>query len=243
MTRTLLVIAALIALANFASANPLCTSNSIAYYEANYLDINSACQVGDKLFFGFNYSGTASNATAPTNAQVQITPDPSDPTEPGLLFTAPDGTGGSLWSVSGTSSIGNSLFIDSTISFTVAVVGLQPLIIDASLNFNNQFSVSGQGVADIAETAKFNGGPSFVGLGVDSANGPFSSVKTFAPVSYLTITKDISVLVSTPRTGTNSGSASITEFREGFSEAIPEPVSMVLFGSGLAGLVALRLRR
>ena len=95
MRRLLLTCAGFLTLANVLCANPACTSNTIAYYMANYVDQNTACQVGDKLFFGFNYSGTSQGSTAPTSTEVNVVGDPSDPNEPGLLFSS------SGWTVSG----------------------------------------------------------------------------------------------------------------------------------------------
>ena len=236
MRRTLLICLALAVLASIASANPLCTSDTMANYISQYTSIANGCQVGDKLFYNFGYSPTGSGATAPTSSQVTIVGDPTNAYEPGLIFTS------NGWSVSGTSTISSPLYIDSTIFFTVAVVGLQPLIVDASLDFNNNFSVSGQGVADIGETVTFDGGTSSTGLEVDSANGPFTDVKSFAPVSFVRVQKDLLVIVPqgiNPATGT----ATITQFREGFSESAPEPVSTLLIGSGLVGLAFLRRRR
>jgi hypothetical protein len=244
MRRTFIILAALTVLASLTYANPLCTTNTVAYYQANYTDISNGCSVGDIIFFNFNYSSTAHGGpVAPTNALVQITPDPTNTTEPGLIFSAPDGAGGSLWSVNGTSTLANPLYVDSTISFTAAVFNLAPTISQTSLDFANQFSVSGQGLADIAETVIFDGGTSSTKMGVDSNNGPFTSVSSFEPVSYLRVTKDLLVTVPKPRTGSSTGSASIMEFSETFYEGAPEPVSMLLFGSGLGGLFFLRRRR
>ena len=236
MKRALPFLAAL-AFSGIASANPLCTSDTIANYMTNYTTLANACQVGDKLFYAFNYSGTGSNATAPTSSQVTVVGDPSNFYEPGLLFSS------NLWSVSGTSTIAQPLYIDSNISFTVAVVGMVPLIRDASLDFANHFTVTGQGVADIGETVTFGGSIPPISLEVDSNNGPFTDVKEFAPVAFLRVTKNLLVIVPASLNGPQTGSANITEFREGFSEIAREPVSMALFGSGLIGLALLRRRR
>ena len=237
MKRIILICAALAAMSGVAPANPLCASNTIAYYIQNYVDANSACMVGDKLFYNFNYSGTSSGATAPTSAQVNVVGDGSNPNEPGLIFSS------SGWTVNGTATAANPLYIDSNINFTVAVIGLLPLITDASLDFAGQFAVTGQGVSDIGETVTLGGGPSTIGLGVDSNAGPFTDVKTFAPVSFVRVSKDLIVTVPRSLAGPTTGSASITQFREGFSEIAPEPVSLIMFGSGLVGIAILGRRR
>ena len=249
MRQTLIILAALIAIASPTYANPLCTTNTMAYYMANYVDANTGCMVGDKLFYNFNYSGTASPGTgapssvvAPSSSQVLVTGSLLNPNEPGLIFTAPNGNGGTLWSVNGTSVLSSALYIDSNINFTVAVIGGLPMITDALLDFAGQFAASGQGLATIGETIVFDGGTSSTALDVDSNVGPFTDTVNFPGVSFLRISKDLLVTVPRSRSGPQTGSASITQFTEGFSEG-PEPIGMVLFGSGMVGIGLLRLRR
>ena len=246
MNRLLMTASAMIALAGYASANPLCTANTLAYYIANYTTAATACVVNDKLFYNFGYSSTAGSGTgtpgtvvAPTAAQVTVTGDPSNLSQPGLVFAS------SGWTVSGSSSLARPLFIDSNIAFTVAVIGLQPLMIGASLDMTGHVSTTGKGVASIGETLVLGGGPASAALGVDSVAGPFLSSKTFAPVSFVRVSKDLIVHVPRPITGTNTGSSTISSFREGFTEinSTPEPFSAMLFGSGLIGLALIRRRR
>jgi hypothetical protein len=226
----------LAAFAGMAAANPLCLTDTIANYQANYTTLATACQVGDKLFYAFTYNSEGINAVAPTGSQVTVTGDPSNPNEPGLIFAS------SGWTVSGLSTSAFATSIDSNIRFTVSTIGLNPVIIDGSLDFNGRFSVTGLGQAQIGETVTPQGQPG-VGLSVDSNAGPFTSVANFTPVSTVTVSKDL--VVRLPRT-TNTGipsSATITSFREGFSElGAPEPTSFLLFGSGLAAAFFLRRR-
>ena len=164
MKRILLTCAALAALASVASANPLCGSNTIAFYIQNYVDMNTACVVGDKLFYNFNYSGTAAGATAPTSAQVNVVGDGSNPYEPGLIFSS------NGWTVNGTATPSSPLYIDSNINFTVAVIGLLPLIKGASLDFAGHFAVTGQGVSDIGETVTLGTGPELLQHGFEGGS-------------------------------------------------------------------------
>jgi hypothetical protein len=233
MKRVLIVLSALTALASVSSASPvLCAANqTIQYYQTTYTSLATACSVGDKLFYGFTYTGLPSGgATAPNNTQVFVNPDPANPNEPGLVFSS------TMWYVTGT-AIDTPIAIDSAIGFVVATVSGVPLIIDASLDFTGHNGTSGGGQAFIGETVVLGGGAS-ASLEVDSTNGPYLSIANFAPVSTLTVSKDLQVRIARGATG----SASITQFREGFSE-MPEPVSCVLFGSGLLGLGILRRRR
>jgi PEP-CTERM motif len=246
MMRWLMTTSAVVALAGYASANPLCTTNSLAYYISNYTSAATACVVNDKLFYNFGYSATAGSGTgtpgsvvAPTAAQITVNGDISDPNQPALVFAS------SGWTVSGSSSLAKPLFIDSNIAFTVAVIGLQPLMVGASLDMTGSSTTSGKGVASIGETLILGGGPASAALGVDSVAGPLLDSKTFAPVSFVRVSKDLIVHVPRPASGTNTGSSTITSFREGFTEIsnVPEPVSAMLFGSGLIGLALIRRRR
>src|SRR5215471_13301817 len=143
MKRTLFL---MLASAGMAAANPLCLSDTIANYIANYTSMATACQVGDKLFYNFGYLPTASHATAPDATQVTVTGDPSNPNEPGLIFAS------SGWTVSGISTSAFNVNIDSNIRFTVSTIGLNPIIVDGSLTFAGTESVTGLGQAQIAET-------------------------------------------------------------------------------------------
>jgi hypothetical protein len=221
------------ALAGMASAFPLCTSNTAAFYVSTYNSSTNACQVGDKLFYGFFYSGTAvGGATPVTGSQVNVVGDPSNPNEPGLIFSS------TAWTVSSPGGNPATIDLDSSIQFTVQTVDGRPLIADASLNFTGNFTVTGVAGADIAETVRPGGVPPGISFHVDST-GPFSSVVNFpTAVSLVTVSKDLVVIIPPNQVG----SASISSFREGFSENIPEPVGGFLIGSGLLGLGLLRRR-
>ena len=156
----------------------MCTSNTLAFYIANYTSQATACVVNDKLFYNFAYSATASSGTAtpgsvvpPTAAQVTVNGDASNFDQPALIFAS------NGWTVNGSSSIARPLFIDSNIAFTVAVVGLKPLMIGASLDITGHVATSGQGVASIGETLILGGGPASTPLAVDSFRGPLLDSK------------------------------------------------------------------
>jgi hypothetical protein len=228
MKRTVLV---LLGFAGIISASPvLCPSNSIAYYQANYTSSSTACQVGDKLFYGFTYSPTSfpDTVVAPQGTQVFVNGDPSNPNEPGLIFSS------SGWTLTG-ASLASVIFIDATITFSISTVDGRPLIVDSSLSFDQQ--VTGLGQTQVGETVTPQGQSSF-NLTVTSA-GPFSDVGSFPGVSTVSVSKDL--LVRIPKGADSTSTATITSFREGFSET-PEPTNFVLMGSSLLG-VALLLRR
>jgi len=190
--------------------------------------------VGDKLFYDFIYSGTSIGGVTPVSgSQVNVVGDPSNPLEPGLVFSS------TAWTVSSPGGTHGTLDLDSSIQFTVVTVDGRPLIDDASLNFAGHETVTGVAGADIAETVRPDGIPPGISFHVDST-GPFSSTVNFpSPVSLVTVSKDLVVIVPPNQ----AGSATITQFREGFSENVPEPVGAFLIGSGLLGFGLLRRRR
>ena len=227
------------ALAGISFANPVCTG-TLQNAVTNYTSLATACQVGDKLFYNFTYSGTSGTANpgaAPSASQVNLANDASNPNEPGLIFSS------SFWTVSGTPSPTDTNFIDSNITFSVATFGLVPIMVDASLDFTGQFAVSGVGQAFIGETVTPAGGAG-LGLTVDSSAGSSDVVNFAVPVATATVIKDLQVKIPRSTTGGPASTAAITSFREGFSEfSAPEPIGFLLIGSGLLGIGILRRRR
>lgn len=234
MRRTVLILAASTALAGMASASPLlCPNDTIANYQANFTSLATACQVGDKLFYNFIYSGTSvGGATPVSGSQVNVVADPSNPLEPGLVFSS------TAWTVNSPGGTHGTIDLDSSIQFTVQTVDGRALIDDASLDFAGHETVTGVAGADIAETVRPNGIPPGISFHVDST-GPFTSTINFpTAVSLVTVSKDLVVIIPQNQ----AGSATITQFREGFSENVPEPLSALLIGSGLLGFGLWRRR-
>jgi hypothetical protein len=184
------------------------------------------CVIGDKLFSNFVYGSTGhGNGVAVSDTAVFLTPVNIDGVNPGpgILFSSAG------WVVGSASPVTNS-FVDSSIAFTVTVVG-SPLFIEGGTLALSSYSTTGTGIADITETIN----PSGTQLQVDG-NGPFAITKAFAPTTTVSVLKDL--LVTVPILGTGTGGfAQINSFEEDFNQTeAPEPVSMALIGSGLLGL-------
>jgi len=230
MKLSVLLAISLAVFAGAASAAPLCVvGGTMASYEALG---SGGCMIGDKLFSNFVYGSTAhGNGVPVADTAVFLTPVNINGVNPGpgIVFSS------SNWVVPSASPTTNS-FVDSSIKFTVTVVG-SPLLIEGGTLTLSSYSTSGTGVTDITETIN----PSGTQLQVDG-NGPFVSTKTFAPAMSVSVLKDL--LVTVPILGTsNGGFAQINSFEEDFNQTeAPEPLSALLIGSGLLGLGIWRRR-
>jgi len=217
----------LAAISSCAHAASLCATATMAVYTTP----NFSCFISDKLFSNFLYSSTADgNGIAVASTNVTVTPDFSDPNNPGFHFSS------NGWLAVSHATDTFDTFVDSSISFSVATLSGQPLIDDNTLSLDS-FFVSGAPFTmfgDIAET--LDNGTSYA---VDTG-GPFIDHKTFPLTSHLVVNKDLFVGAA----GGFESVAQIFQFSENFSEiGAPEPVSFVLFGCGLLGVGILRRRR
>lgn len=194
-----------------------CDSDTLADYIAD----GGSCTVGNLSFSGFSYKGSATGGAKALSALgIKVVPWTKVAGEPGLLFTAG-------WSA------GSGKSEDSLISYTVtALAGFA--LDDAVLKIAG-FGKSGTGAVKVGETAS-NG----VSLSVFDNSGLKSiSSLTFKNVHSLKVAKDINVK------GGRKGTAAVSAVFNLFSTAVivPEPGSLVLFGSGLIGLASLVRRR
>jgi len=218
MRKVFVVLTAILIGTWLAGAAPLCQQGTLA----DYLALQEGCQIDDKVFSNFTYTSAAGGGAAPVLA-AGVTVNPiSTSLNPGFLFTA-------SWSVvSGQSQ-------DSHIGYTVTVNPGGFTITDVSATMSG-YGATLPGSISVAEN-------------VDSANlflsypGGLTSqvVDITATRGPLYVVKDISVSGGLLGLG---GAAAVSGVANQFSESgIPEPLTLLLMGSGLLALGALRLRK
>ena len=234
MKKTLVLLVALTTMASIpALANTLCANDAtLQSYITGSSTFATACQIGDKLFWGFALTnGPGSLGFEPNASQIQVQPVPGDGlTNVGISFN----TGG--WVVS------SSIPIDQILSYNVATVSGDPLIKDATLTITGTLTGTG-GSGSVQETLSppVAGSPIIASLPSNlSINIDFSSTK----VSALAVSNEITLLGGQ---GVRD-LAHISVFENDFSElagTVPEPMMMGPIGAGLLlfGLAGQKLRQ
>lgn len=226
MKKTLLVLSAFLVLASSGVASPLCATNvGLDMYIANYTGFSNACQIGDKLFYNFTYSASATGtATAPTANESAVIPDPGDGfTNPGIVFSV----GGFLVFPGET--------MDATITYAIATLSGSAVLEDYSLSMAGSHTASnsgGLGSGSVMESFGNHptGSPLITSVG-PGTSGVFNAHVDFVPwIVGTTVTTQIHL--QSPNSGPVDR-VTISAIQEHFSEAIPEPVGTILIGSGL----------
>jgi hypothetical protein len=217
--RFLATAAAVVLLAGVASAQTQ-TTDTLADLVTNH----GTLSLGDKVFSDFTFQESGLTSFDPSNIQVTLS------IVGGTYFLTWDGN------MSLTSSSG-PVTADLVLGYSVTATGGLIDSIDASFTGSAQ-PFTGAFLA-VDETAR-NANGNVVGSTHLDAQHRSDSFPIAPPQAFLRVTKDVGFAISNP----NGGFVSISEIGQSFHQAIPEPATTMLFGSGLlSGVLYLRRRR
>lgn len=227
MKRFCLWVGLLGVLSTAAMANQLCTNGgTYDTYITNYNSFANACQIGDKLFWGFQHTaGANASGQEPFSSEISVHAIPGDGfSNIGISFNS----GG--WVANSTTPINDIL------TYNVATLSASPIIKDATLTITGTLTGLGDH-AQVVETLT----PGVAGSPLTATlNSPASVNIVFLNnmQAMFAVKDEISLLVD-PGNNTQSH-VSIVE--NDFSELVPEPLPTSLIGSGLL-LFGLVLRK
>ncbi len=216
--RFLATAAAVLLLAGAASAQNR-TTDTLADLVTNHQSLS----LGDKVFSGFTFQNSGLTNFDPSNIQVTLS------LTNGVYFLTWDGN---MSLVSSSGPVTADLLLGYTVTATAGLINT----IDAS--FTGSAQPSGTFIA-VDETARDANGNVVGTTHLDTQHRSDSFAIT-PPQSSLRVTKDIGFGIG----NANGGFVTISEISQSFHQAVPEPATTMLFGSGLlAGVLYLRRRR
>jgi hypothetical protein len=212
------------------------------------LFLGGTITIGDKLFgtwTGFETTFLFENSTDPKlsrAANIRVTPDDSDPLNPGLRFST---------NASDTLSVtGSGVRRTFEIGYTVQTLDGSPRIKDNTLSLGMPIFSGTGGVVALLERACSNGFEffgqcgtevAFKSVAADNVEDVFNLVddENFSPRSQLFVSTFFSLFNS------NDGeSTALVTWQQYYSQtSVPEPGSFALLGVALAGMWCARTRR
>jgi hypothetical protein len=220
MNKLILLVTLLLSISplGFGTAIPACDKDTLTDYIAD----GGSCAVGDVVFSSFSYSSPGS---VPVSSSIRVLPTIVSG-EFGLRFRGPWWAGGKRTK-------------ESVIGYTVE--GAPGFALDDAVLEMAKFGIKGPGSVSVVESAKEKSGVLFVG---DSSSGVASSDSVAFPgIPKLTISDDITV-AGNWKAKLGHANAQVLEVANLYSvQAVAEPASMVLFGSGLLGVLGAARRK
>ena len=199
-----------------AFAAPLCvTDGTLQSYITSNNTFANACQIGDKLFWGFSLTNVTGNEPPATVIRVQ--PRPFDGfSQIGISFNS----GG--WAADPGAPI------DAFVGYFVATASGYPAIEDATLTITGTLPSIGGGTAIVTETLTpaVSGSPL-----VASLPSPVSQHIIFSSNTQSSFFVQNEINLSANAGATTAAHVSVVE--NDFSELVPEPMMPLLIGSGL----------
>ena len=199
------------------------------------LDTGAFFDVDDKRFSDWTMLGDNPGGPPIDTANIDVTGDPGDPQNPGILFTA---SNGALSAV-------NDDFLLLNFAFKVTVTDPTQRMIGNTLNLDAS-TVNGFGFISIEETVCtsplcFPFSPdeiAFKNVFQDDFGGIFQDIQNFAPQTEIWVDKFLTIDGGGPAIF-GGGDAAVLQFSQYFSQeqiAIPEPGTLALFALGLIGI-------
>jgi len=221
-------LAAIICIAPFASATPVCTTGTLATYETLG---STGCTIGTNTVFGFNVPSGTSGATDIASAGIQIMPS-GGTTSPTLEFTASSmAANGDLlealidYSISGNDYTSDSITLAGTSSSgNGAVTDIQNYCLGGSFDSSGVLNCSTGKTGDLL----------LLGNGSDSTS--------FAATPFLNVTHDFTLDSGGVGIANTASGGMITDSYKASPAAIPEPRMFLPVAAGLL-LVMLRNKK